>query len=1003
MRSQYKSFLNQPANWLILFTFLLPSIMWGQNTVTGVITDGQTQEPLIGVNVGIKNSNKGTITDFDGKYSLDVDDLNVTLVVSYIGYAPQEVPVNGRTELNIVLNENTTMIDEIVVVAYGTQRKSDVTGAVSSVKASELQRIPAPDLSTALQGKVAGLEAISSSRPGANSELTVRGTGTFNGSRPIYVVDGLILDDPANLSANEVESIEVLKDASAVALYGARGANGVILVTTKKGQSGKPIFSFNTYFGIQELDRKIALTNGTEYARLSNLAAMNSGNTTLPYPDPEAIGEGTDWQDVIYQRAPISSQNLSVRGGSDKMLYYISGEVMRQEGIVRSGYFDRYTLRINNEYKITSFLKFGHNLSANFRNSNGEPGGIVFNAIAADPTVPVRDTAGRYGDTSVKSNVSNPEAQLEYNAYNRGNEFRMVGNAYAELYLWKGITYRSSFGFDLINARGKSFVPEFFVNVRQQNPNSVLTVTWGNTRDWQLENLLYWNKSWTNHRLDVMVGTTAQDHTEEFLFGSKRDLVGVTEDLLFLNAAGTDNTYGHGIGAFYRYVSYLGRINYGFRDRYSITATFRRDGSSKFGKLSRYGNFPSIAASWRISEESFMPEISWLNNLKLRGSYGITGNDKIPYDRAFSTITNRIFAVFGAGSAEALNFGAIQTAVANATLQWEENVHTNVGIEFGLLNSRLTGEIDYFRKFGRGIITDPSIPAYVGSQGNPFVNVADVLNSGVEWNVRWRSKAGKVNYFLGATGNTLNNEVLSLADNKTEILDGPTGTTLATRTAVGLPIGAFFGYKVAGIYQNEADIAAYPNVGNVVPGDLRFEDVNGDGIINTMDRTFLGSPVPDLMYGFSAGADFMGIGLSVDLYGVTGNKIVNAKKMNRFFGAPNFEESFLDYWTGEGDSSLEPRVTNGAYPNYEMSERFLEDGSYFRIRNITLTYDFPETLLKSIRMTRLQIFASTTNPITWTSFSGYSPEVGGGPVSRGIDRGSYPVARVYSFGLNAGF
>ncbi len=970
--------------------------------VKGSVKDATTGQPMIGVNVEVKNSNRGTVSDFDGNFVLEGIDANAYLVFSYIGYNPLEIPLQGRSELDIRMSESSKLIDEVVVVAYGTQRKSDVTGAVSSVRSSDLKRIPAPDLSTALQGKVAGLESISSGQPGSSAEITIRGTGTFNGSRPIYVVDGVILDDPANISAYEVESVEVLKDASAVALYGARGANGVILITTKRGLSGRTVFNFNSYYGIQEIAKKIDLVNGRDYALLSNEAARNTGQG-LPFQDPESIGEGTDWQDVIFRRAPIANYNLSARGGSEKMTFYVSGEAMRHEGIVRQSKYERYTVRINNEYRLNDFIKLGHNISANFSRQNGPPGGIIFNAVAADPTVPVVDENGVYGNTSVRSNVGNPAAQLEYNSYNRGQEFRTVGNIYATVFLWKDISFRSSLGYNLINYKGKSFVPKFFVNDRQLNESSVLTVHWGNSRDWQLENLLFWNRNWSSHRLELMAGTTAQDHREDFLFGTKRDLVDITEDLLYLNAAGTDDSYGHGVGTIFRYVSYLGRVNYSFMDRYSLTATIRRDGSSKFGPLSRYGNFPSIAAAWRVSEESFMAGVRWLNSLKLRGSYGVTGNDKIPYNRSFATITNRLFAVFGSGSTEDLNFGAIQTNVANPLLHWEENAHSNLGVEFSLLDTRLTAEIDLFRKLGRGIITDPAIPAYVGSVDNPFVNVADVVNTGVEWNIRWRSSIGRVGYFLSATGNTLHNEVLKLADNKEEVLDGWTGTAFATRTAVGLPIGSFFGYKVAGIYQNAEDIARYPNRGSVVPGDLRFVDVDGNDTINTLDRTYLGSPIPKLFYGFTAGFDIYGLGLSVDFYGVYGNKIVNARKMNRFFGVPNFESSFLDHWTGEGTSDTEPRVTNGAYPNFEMSERFLEDGSYFRIRNITLSYELPRTLLSQIRLDRLEIYVSATNPVTWASFSGFSPEIGGNPVSRGIDRGAYPVARVFSFGLSAAF
>ncbi len=1011
---------------IALFCLAILSKTAAQTHITGTVTDAATSEALIGVSVSVKNANTGTVTDLDGKYQLDLPKANATLVFSYTGFAPQEIPLGGRTTVDVRMGETSQMVNEVVVVAYGTQRKSDLTGAVSSVKASELKNIASPDISTALQGKVAGLEAIGNGRPGQVAQLTVRGTGTFSsrgiaenktltdqqrsklqGGNPIFVVDGVILDDPANISANEVESVEVLKDASAVSLYGARGANGVILITTKKGATGATRFSLNTYYGVQQVTKKLDLANAKQYATLANEAAKNTGSGAI-FTDAQVanFGAGTDWQDVIFQNAPMNSIQLSARGGTDKTLFYISGEALHQDGIVRSGVFDRYTFRINNSYKLADFLKIGHNLSANFSENNGEPGGIIFNAYAADPTIPVRDSAGHFGSTSLRSNVGNPAAMLEYQAYNRWKEFRTVGNVWGEVYFLKNFTFRSSLGFDVLNAKGKNYQPAFFVDTKQQNEHSVLTVSWGNTRDWQNENLLFFNKNWAEHRLELMAGMTAQDHFEEYLYGTKRDIAGADEDFFYLDAAATDEQYGNGVPQWYRYLSYLGRANYTFKDRYLLTVNFRRDGSSKFGANNRWGNFPSVALGWRVYEEPFFPKTKWLTNLKLRGSYGITGNDKIDYDRAFATITNRLFAVFGAGSNEALAFGAIQTSLSNPSLQWEENRHTNVGAEIGLFGGRLTAELDWFKKEGVNVITDPIIPSYIGSKDNPLVNIANVQNTGFEWNVRWNDQFGEKGWFryhVGFTGNTLRNEVTKLSLGKTEILGGWTGTALSTRTVVGGPIGGFYGYKVAGVYQDSADVAAYPNRNNVVPGDLRFVDVDGNDTINTKDRTYLGSPIPDLMLGIHVGIEFAGVDFSVDLYGVSGNKILNAKRMNRFFGVPNFETSFLDRWTGTGTSNSEPRVTNGAEPNYLVSERFLEDGSYFRIRNIVLGYSLPKRVLGRLGLESLRGYVSATNPVTWAKYSGYSPEVGGGPLDRGLDRDVYPVARVFSFGVNAGF
>lgn len=991
----------------LMATFALMALGWtafAQFTVKGTVFD-EAHDPLIGVNIMVKNSTTGTVTDLDGQFELTAPNPYVTLVFSYVGYSQQEVAIKNQATLEVIMSEGSQLLNEVVVIGYGTQRKSDLTGSVASIKSEELQKVATSSVTQALQGKIAGVQVTAASgRPGDGAVVRVRGVGTFNGAAPIYVVDGVILDNMDFLNPNDIESIEVLKDASAAAIYGTRGANGVILVTTKKGQQRtRAQFSLNSYMGVQQVGKTIDLANAAEYAILANEAAKNTG-TPEPFADPESLGEGTDWQDVIFRNAAIRNYNLSANGGNDKMLYNLSADILQQQGVVESSYYNRYTFRANNEYSLTRHVKVGHNVVYQFTDNNNEPGGILFTAYTADPTVPARDSAGNFGNTSNRSNVSNPAAQLEYNAYNRGYAQQLIGNVYTNVYVLKNLTFRSTYNFAVGNSRGKSFTPEFYVNDKQFNPESILSVSYNRARDWQWENTLTYEKSWENHRMTVLGGVTSQQRFFENFGGSRRRLVGDAEEFFYLNAGDSETQTNYNGASEEKYYSYLFRLNYGFKDRYLLTASLRRDGSSKFGSERRFGNFSSVALAWRIIEEPFMKSQDLFSNLKLRLSWGVLGNDKIPYTAAIPTVTSNLNAVFGVN--ENLLFGATPTRLANTRLQWEETSTIDVGMDIGVLKNRLTLEIDYYLRKTDEIILPVPIPDYVGSEGDPYVNAADVENKGLEFTLNWRERIGKVAYNIGAIGSFNKNKVLSLGSDNNEALigGGVSGGATATRSEIGLPIGAFYGYQVAGIYQNEADVLNFPSRGDEKPGDLRFVDTNGDGVISTDDRVYLGSPIPDFVYGFNGGFEVAGIDFSIDFAGVRGNKIYNAKKMARFFGVTNFETSFLDRWNGEGTSNTEPRVTNGGYPNYAVSDRFLEDGSFLRLRSITLGYTLPSNLLKKVKISNLRIYGSATNPFTWSDFSGYSPEVTSeNAIDNGIDRGIYPISKVFTVGVNASF
>ncbi len=975
-----------------------------QFTVSGRVLDATTNDPLIGVNILVKGWDSGTITDYDGNYNMQIESPNDTLVFSYIGYVSQEIPVIGRTMIDITLSTQATVLDEIVVVGYGTQRKSDLTGSISTVKGDELKRVASGNVEQLLQGKVAGvLVTPSSGKPGAGAVVRIRGTGTLNDASPLYVVDNMLLNDISFLNPNDVESIEVLKDASATAIYGSRGANGVIIITTKRGsQGGSAQVSVDAYYGSESLIDKIELANATEYATLTNELAMNTGNTP-PFADPSIYGVGTDWQDVIFRNSPIVNLNVGVTGGNEKSSYSVSANYYKQEGIIRGSDFDRVSLRINNTYKINSFFDLGHNIAFVYRDEMIGPG-VVGTAIRTSPITPPFDSLGNFSDASVYSSTANAEASIFYN-HNNELEHRGVGNVFADVHFLKNFTLRTNFGLDIQFVNGKNFSPVYDVSSIQVNGKSDLSVRSNRQRSWLWENTLNYSKEWKNHRVNVLGGITSQEYYYENLSGSASDLLGETEEFYYLNAGVEPEGGGAGnIGGTWSMVSYLGRVNYSLFDKYLVTASIRADGSSKFGEANRYGYFPSFAVGWNLTNESFMQNQHFVDRLKLRASWGQIGNEKINSEAAIAVVDPNLGnAVFGPN--EDTYAAATPTSLANPELRWEETAQTNVGIEFGLFDNRFTAEVDYYRRVTSDILTGVPIPNYVGSQGDPVVNAAEVLNRGFDISLGWRDQHGKVGYHISAVGSTVYNEVLALGEGKEEIFGGGLGFggILGTRTVVGLPIGSFYGYVVDGVFQNQEELSTLPKRGGEVVGDLRFKDLNGDGVIDDeADRTFIGNPIPDFIFGFNAGVDFAGFDLSVDFNGQTGNDLINAKKMARF-GNYNYDVSYLDRWHGEGTSNTEPRVTNSG-PNYEFSTRFVEDGSYLRLRLVQLGYTLPERVCERMHLSNLRFYVSGKNLVTWTKYTGYSPQVSSENVlSVGIDSGFYPDSKSITAGLNVSF
>lgn len=983
---------------LVVSFLAFPSASAQTRLVSGVITSSDDGLPLPGVNITLKGSVKGVISDVDGSFAIEIASNSDILVFTYVGYNKQEILVGERTKIDVVLVVNSQEIDDVVVIGYGKQRKSDMTGSVSSVKSDDLTRIPNSSPMGALQGKVAGLQIVSNSgAPGSGVTVRVRGVGTFNNSNPIYVVDGVILDNIDFLNSSDIESMEVLKDASATTIYGARGANGVIIVTTKRAKDGSAnvLVNFNAEMSIQKLQRQIKLLSGKEYATIVN--EINPGT----YNNLDAV-PNTNWQDEIFDdgfNAPIYNAQLSASGATDKGQYYVGIGYFKQGGIIPKSNYERITIKFNNTYNLSPKIKLGNNITFAPYQQQNTNGNVVFVAYRAWPVLKPYNTDGTY---TPLPGTGNPLADIEYtNSFGKG--LRGTGNFYADISLFDGLTFKTSYGVDMAYNEGKSFSPVFFVSPQQQNSVSRLYKGNSTNRAWVWENTLNYFKEFGKSRLDALVGYTMQSVNSESFSLNGENLIRETEDFWYINANNLNpNTVYNGVDANQNYsmMSYLGRINYTYNNKYLFTTTYRIDGSSKFTENNRFAGFPAVAVGWNIHNEAFMQSLALISNLKLKGSWGGVGNEKISYDKQYSLVGNGINAVFGKD--DAIVAGQTYSSVGNPDLRWETTYQTNIGMEIGFWENKLTAEFDYFRKVTSDILIALQLPGFAGNGSGATItqNAAEILNSGIEFNVRWNDNLGKFRYSVGLLGNTLHNEALKIRGTGTtdDYLVGGGGLT---RSSVGLPVGAFYGYKVDGIFQNQAELDAYPHRAGAQPGDLRYLDLTGDNKITDEDRTFIGSPIPELMYGINFSGSYGGFNVNIDFQGQYGSEIFNVKETIRP-DIYNWEAHVWDRWTGEGTSNIEPRATAGGY-NYLPSDRYVQSGDFFRLRNVTLGYNLPEAATKYVKAQNINVYISGTNVYTFQKYTGYTPEILGGPIDNGLDYGSYPVASIYSAGIRLTF
>lgn len=1017
---------------------------------SGVVVDGHG-DPIIGASVVQKGTTTGTVTDLDGNFKVSAD-AGSTLVISYIGYKTKEV--KGGSNLHVSLVDNAENLNEVVVIGYGTQKKSVVTAAIAKVSAEDLAGTAPVRMDNALKGLAAGVQVTSSSgQPGAAARIRIRGTGTINTSDPVYVVDGLPIEGGLDyINPNDIQSIEVLKDAASCAIYGTRGANGVVLVTTKKGKMGKVAVNYNFSYGWQNPWKKRDVLNASQYAVMMNEGLVNSGMAPK-YADPYSYGNGTNWQDEVFNsNAPVSNHDLSISGASEKVNYYLSLGFYSQDGIVGGNYdrsnYERLTLRSNTKYNIFDVSKDRNwlnrmdvtvNLSyARIKSTgidvNSQYGSVLGSALAMSPIltptltaeeaeaqnqkysgnsayVPLYDSNGNmYTIAGADYNeMTNPLASLSLPG-SHGWSHKFVTDFIGELQIWDGLKYRISYSTDLSFWGSESHQIKYYMTDANKSTRTSATSESDRGTVWQLENTLTYDKTFGNHTINVVLGQSAFRNTGWTLGAQVYNLSDLTKPYMS-NATGlAENGDRNGWGGPNnpsKRASLFARVSYNYAERYMLQATVRRDGSSKFGPNNKYATFPSFSLGWNVTNEKFMANRpAWFNTLKVRGSWGKNGNDNIG-DFGYTVLTssgnNYIF-----GSTEGIVTGVKASGLANADLKWEESIQTDLGLDFGFLDNALTFTVDWYKKKTSGMLMTMNIPSYVG-EAKPTGNVGEMENSGVEFEAGYRFHIADAKFNMKGNLSYLHNKLIQYGnDTGWANLDYIQTAGTITRAQNGEPFPFFYGLKTDGIFQNQAEIDAYVNADgkkiqpDAKPGYVRFVDSNGDGSITDDDRVKIGKGTPDWSFGFNFNASWRGFDFSMMWQGTIGNDICDATRRIDV-KTVNLPSWMLGRWTGEGTSNKYPIFILGDNVNWKSSDLYIHDGSYLRLKNIQLGYTVPSSLTQKFMVEKLRFFVSAENLLTFTKYWGYDPEISSGGTSLGVDYGVYPQSRVWTVGFNIGF
>ncbi|OWW24494.1 hypothetical protein B4Q04_14350 [Zobellia sp. OII3] len=1005
-----------------------------QEVVSGTVTDTNGQ-PLPGANIVEKGTTNGVTADFDGNFSLEVGQ-DAIIVVSYIGFAAKEIPVNGQTTVNVSLEESAAGLEEVVVIGYGTTKKRDLTGSVASVKGSDIEGFAGSRAIESLQGKAAGINIVKASgTPGDGVKVRIRGIGTINNSNPLYVIDGVPADNMDNVDVNDIENIEILKDASATAIYGSRGANGVVMVSTKSGDKAtKPIFSFNQYYSIDTIDQ-YDLTAGYEFAELYKEAMENDGTpftgNKLELLD-DAIANrtvGTNWQDEIFQTGSQENYQFSVTGGMQgkenrKIDYYISTSYNEVDGTVKNTSFNRLNLIGKLNLKFNDFVRAGIDLRYTSEERSGQRGQQDFwgspisQALTAHPLMPVYMEDGSWGDMWFNEQQSNPAAKADFDKTQNLINANFNPRAWLELGIFKSLKFKTIFSYSNSFSKRKDYLPSYRVNSVQVNENSTLTQARTNSQSWYWNNVLTFNKSIAEkHDLTLTLGHEAQ--------GSKNDGISITatagvpedEALRYINR-GTE--FGNPLSTVGQsgLESYFGRLNYVFNDKYILTATVRTDGSYKFAPGNKWGTFPSLGFAWRLSDEGFIENLNLFSNLKFRAGWGRVGNQSSAAAYTYLSTVNRDNMYYSIDGTNAIQ-GGIPTATVNPELKWETVESTNFGLDFSFLQGKLGFTADYFLKETRDMIVQVPTPQYT-SNTDPFQNVGKMENEGYEFSTSYTSSIGDLNFNIGANISFLSNEITDLGT-KDFIQGGRTNNKISpeyiTRTEVGEEFAYFIGYEGDGIYtsQNQIDNSGLNNTENITIGDARFVDKNNDGELNEEDYIKLGSAIPDYTWGFNAGLNYRSIDFGFTLIGVEGVETVNALRPHLLSGEGfrNLLPSRLNrYHPVNNPNGTEPRMTvQDPNENFSrMSDRYVEDGSFLKVRTIQLGYTLPLEIIEKIHLSKFRVYVSAQNMFTITNYSGFDPEIAelttnnsNSSLASGIDLGNYPIPKSLILGVNLSF
>lgn len=976
-----------------------------QKTIKGKVISSDNNLGMPGVNVVIKGSSKSVVTDYDGNYSIEVSSDQDVLVFSFIGFTDQEIQVKDQSEINVTMSLSSNVLDEITVVGYGKQKKSDLTGSITTLKSKDINGIRGGNAAEALQGK-SGLTVNSAGQPGASPTVRIRGIGTNGDSSPLYVVDGMMLNDITFLNPKDIETMSILKDASATAIYGSRGANGVILITTKKGKTGKAIISYSGNQGIQYAINNYKTANGSEYAALMNTVASNTG-AAQPYPNPSQYGKGTDWMDEISRTGLTKDHQISVSGGSEKMNYNLSLGYFEQEGIWNYTDYNRVTLRINNEYKLNNKIKVGHNFNISGSNSGQSlTYRTVRSVLSGSPLITPKNQNGDWNPMQ-NNDLINPVAELELNKDANTNTKRFVGDIWGTYDILDGLQFKTSFGEDWNFTRFDQFLPKYSINPSFQfnNPNSYIE-NYSNGSTWLWTNTLTYDKLFGDkHRLNLLAGQSSEQTDFHALGATGKNYAVDNLDYISIYAASINNrTVNAFLPSKSSRASFWFRTNYTLMDRYLFTATIRADGSSKFGPNNRWGYFPSAAVGWRINKENFLKNATWLNNLKLRGSWGITGNDKIMDNVAYALATqsDEFHAVFNGQVSPGVGI----TNASNPNVKWENNIQTDLGIEMAVLDNRLTFEFDLFNRKTEDLLM--ILPVQGGSVGilPTYSNAGSVQNKGFDFTLGWQDNKNNFKYGVSLTGSSFKNEVLDwkgLTTTSTAF-----STNLQTRIEEGQPFNYFYGYKTQGIYRTQADIDSWNQYAqshgqtayhtNVQLGDLIYVDNNGDGRITTADQRNIGSPFPKFTGAIAFNAEYKGFDISFDFSGSYGAKAMNNSYNDFTSPTNNMHSDWLDSWTTTNTDASMPRLAAGSVNMNRTIDLMVFNGDYVKLRNATVGFTLPENIFANTSISKLRIYLTGANLLYFTKYKGFTPEL-----PDGLDYNTFPISGSVQFGMNLTF